>query len=98
MFTGKDWTFEQDGQDCPWSDTETKPNPRRHFLKSPVRKLLKNGWAQITAIGSKKMYPGSNEKNDSYPVKGRVPRTLATSAGDFKELFQIDEVAEESPF
>ena len=35
---------------------------------------------------------------ESYPIKGRVPVSLATSAGTFDQTFTLDKVAEEIPF
>jgi hypothetical protein len=98
LSSGDRWTFTQDGHECPWSPDDIEVNTRRHFLKPPVRRLLKNGWAQIVASGTKTEFPGPDGKPESYPVKGRVPITVATSTGEIKETLSLDIVAEEFPF
>jgi|SRR5712671_528171 len=100
LFTGDSWNFKQDGQECPKSKNEKRANSFRHFLKPPVRKLAKGGWAQLKAVGEKQIYTKTKgvESKDKYPVTGTVRVELATSAGNFEDSFPLDTVAEEFPF
>ncbi len=100
LFSASHWTFKQDGQDCPRSDdTGDPPMGRRHFIRPPVRKLVKGGWAQARAVGTRTYFRKNNEQlPDNFPIKGRVPVEFATSAGTFVEEFRLDLTAEEFPF
>jgi hypothetical protein len=53
LYTGPGWTYTQDGVECPSAPTDD--NRLRHFLRSPVPRLGKGGWAQIKLQGRKRL-------------------------------------------
>jgi nucleoside 2-deoxyribosyltransferase len=100
FYANKDWTLQQDGRECPSTDSDLPPFPARHFLTSPVRRLNKHSWAQlkfsakrILALGSK-----GQELKDSYRVTGRSLIRLVTVEGNFDYEFPLDVSIDEVPF
>jgi hypothetical protein len=91
LFTSNAWTFRQEEQPCPKADSAGKgPTSRKHFLKCPVRRLVKDGWAQVTVSGTRLFFNNQDEpRTDSRPIDGKVLVTLATSAQTFEEHFDL---------
>jgi hypothetical protein len=100
LFSSEAWSFKQDGQDCPATDCpERGPHVRRHFLKSPVRRITKDIWGQLRVVGTRIFYhPPRVKPPDSYPIQGKIPISIVTSAGTFEEVFTLDVVAIDIPF
>lgn len=100
VYTGKAWKITQNGQDCPSTESDIKPNQVRHFLNPPVRKLMKGQWAQLTYNMKKTMANTINgeELKDSYPVRGTKTIRLVTSEGNFDYEIKVDTTVDEFPF
>jgi nucleoside 2-deoxyribosyltransferase len=47
FYSSRGWTLTQDGNECPSTDSDIAEFSARHFLKTPLRKLHKNSWAQL---------------------------------------------------
>jgi len=93
LLTSNAWSFRQDEQRCPKSDfDEEGPTSRKHLLKCPVRRLVKDGWAQLTVTGSRFFFYGQDEpRPDARPLDGTMLVRLATSAGIFEEHLNLAE-------
>lgn len=100
FYSSKGWTLYQDGKECPSTDSDIQDFAQRHFLKSPIRKLHNNSWAQITFHSKKTLawaFKGEELKS-SYRISGRSILRLITSEGHFDYEITIDTTADESPF
>lgn len=60
FYSTKGWTLYQDGKECPSTESDIKDFDQQHFLISPVRKLHKGSWAQIT-FNAKKTWLGPSK-------------------------------------
>jgi len=100
FYSGKGWTFHQDGKECPSTDSDLPDFQARHFLTPPLRKLHKNSWAQLK-IESRKILAWATEGDelkDSYRVSGRSVVRLVTSEGHFDYKLSLDVSVDEFPF
>jgi hypothetical protein len=101
FYSTEDWTIYQDGKECPSTESDIKEFERRHFLKSPIRKLHRNtSWAQITFNAKKILAWGfkGEELKSSYKITGRSILRLITSEGHLDYDIYIDTTADEMPF
>src|SRR6185437_14105785 len=72
LYTGKKWSYKQDGQDCAQTSADYGDYALRHLVRSPVPRLPKDGWAQVKLVGQKVMgysWEGK-ELQDSYKLSG----------------------------
>lgn len=100
FYSTRNWTLYQDGKECPSTESDIQDFAHRHFLKSPIRKLHKNSWAQI-AFNAKKSLAWAlkgEELKSSYKITGRSILRLITSEGHFDYEIHIDTMADEMPF
>lgn len=100
FYSTKGWTLYQDGKECPSTDSDIQDFEQRHFLRSPIRKLHKNSWAQITFHSKKTLawaFKGEELKS-LYRISGRSILRLITSEGHFDYEISIDTTANELPF
>jgi hypothetical protein len=100
LHSGENWSFKQAGDDCPSTVPEPGGVGRRHFIRPPVPRLSPGAWAQVTVVGSKRMWAKwtGDELKDSYPIAGYMIFEIATSEGIFREKINITTKAEEIPF
>jgi len=100
FYSTKEWILYQDGNECPSTESDIHDFAHRHFLKTPIRKLHKNSWAQI-AFNAKKTLAWAvkgEELKNSYKITGRSILRLITSEGHFDYEIQIDTTVDEFPF
>jgi len=74
FYMGKAWSFRQDNQECAQTKSDLEEFHLRHLIRSPVRRLTKDGWAQVKLVGEKLMgysWQGK-ELQDSYQLTGRA--------------------------
>jgi nucleoside 2-deoxyribosyltransferase len=100
FYSTKSWTLTQDGKECPSTKSDIKDYEQRHYLASPVRKLHKNSWAQITFNARKTLASAfkGEELKSSYKITGRSTLRLITSEGHFDYEIHIDTTVDEFPF
>jgi nucleoside 2-deoxyribosyltransferase len=100
FYTTGGWSFEQDGKDCPSTESDIPRFDKRHFLTPPLRKLHKNSWAQLKFTGSKYLAFAhrGDEIKDEYKITGKSIIRLVTSAGNFDYEFILEVVCSEVPF
>jgi hypothetical protein len=53
FYTGEGWIFRQDLQECQGADSDLAGYKRRHFIKSPVQRLSKEGGGTDKTLRSK---------------------------------------------
>jgi hypothetical protein len=100
FYTGNLWLIEQDGKECPKTDSDVLGFSHRYFLKSPVTRLHAKSWAQLQ-ISTRRVialaYRG-DEIRDSYTVTGNVLLRFTTSDGvfDYREYINVE--VEDIPF
>ena len=100
-YTGGGWLFKQDGQDCPRtvSNLTDLDYVYRHLLKSPVNRLMKNGWAQLKITGSKTLaYTRDGELKDSYRVVGRSLIKVVAQSQSYDYNINVDINTDDIPF
>lgn len=92
FYSTKGWSLKQDGKDCPHTDSDIPDFTIRHFLKSPIRKLHKNSWAQLSFSSSKYLAWATEgeEIKDKYKITGRTVLRLVTPSGNFDYDLLID--------
>jgi nucleoside 2-deoxyribosyltransferase len=102
--TGRGWTFTQDGQELAARQMEGDKNAFSHFVRSPVRRLQANSWAQIKITGLKTLETKYAARNrglifkDKYNVSGRAKVRLLTTEGEFSFPIDLDVDVDEFPF
>jgi nucleoside 2-deoxyribosyltransferase len=100
FYTGNGWAFAQDQQECPASKSDLVEFKIRHFIKSPVQRLGKDGWAPLKIVGQKTV--GTAFKGeallDSYDLAGIALVKVKTSKGDFDSKIDLKVTADEIPF
>lgn len=100
FYSTKGWTLYQDGKECSSTESDIQEYDQRHFLKSPIRRLYRDSWAQIT-FNSKKTLAWAfkgEELKSFYKITGRSILRLITSEGHFDYEILIDTTADEIPF
>jgi nucleoside 2-deoxyribosyltransferase len=95
--SGVGWSFSQDGIDC---GNRIEDKIVSHFLKSPVRRLQPNSWAEVKLTGKKTMEwkRKDNELKDSYKINGWAEVQILTSEGTFNFPIEITTEVDEFPF
>jgi hypothetical protein len=102
--TGRGWKFKQDGQECAARVLDGHKNTISHFIRSPVRRLQANSWAEIKISGEKTLETKYGRKNkdivfkDTYKIAGRAKVRLLTSEGAFNFPIDLDIDVDEFPF
>lgn len=100
FYCKKGWTLQQDGKDCPSTDSDLPAFPARHFLTPPVRRLNKKSWAQLKFSAKRILASASKgqELMDSYRITGKSLIRLVTVEGNFDYEFPLDVTLDEIPF
>jgi nucleoside 2-deoxyribosyltransferase len=100
FYTGKGWSFTQDQQECPASNSDLKEFRTRHFIKSPVQRIGKNGWVPIKISGSKIVATSFQGEvlEDSYKLTGFALVKIKTSKGDFDSRVELNVTADAFAF
>jgi hypothetical protein len=99
LYTGESWDFKQDGHDCPYSTSDLSPFKRRHFVKPPLRRLVKGGWAQVILKGTRVLDYGKKERlKDSYKTKCSVGVRVFTTEKAYDYTFNLGTEFTEMPF
>ena len=100
FYSTKGWTLYQDGNECPSTEPDIQEYEKRHFLKTPIRKLHSKSWAQISfhAIKTLAYAFKGEELKSSYTIAGRSTIRLITSEGHFDYELNVDTVVDEIPF
>lgn len=100
FYSTKGWTLEQDGKECPSTESDIPDFDKRHFISPPLRKLHKNSWAQLKFTGSKYLAFArkGEEIKSEYKVSGRTIIRLVTSEGNFDYELSLDVTCDEFPF
>ncbi|SMF19750.1 hypothetical protein SAMN02745866_01214 [Alteromonadaceae bacterium Bs31] len=100
FYSTKGWELEQDGKECPSTESDIPDFGKRHFIMPPLRKFHKNSWAQLKFSGTKYLafaHKGEEMKSE-YRVSGRTILRLVTSEGNFDYELSLDVVCDEFPF
>jgi len=100
FYSTSGWELEQDGKECPSTESDISDFDKRHFISPPLRKLHRNSWAQLKFSGSKYLAFArkGEEIKDEYKISGRTVIRLVTSEGNFDYELSLDVVCEEFPF
>lgn len=102
IYTTRQWTFSQNGQECGFRDSGTEGLARQHLLSVPVVRLSQNAWSQIRAVGTKvlwsKYMAGAEERKDEYRIAGHIMLDIVTPEGNFSEKMNLDVTFSEFPF
>jgi hypothetical protein len=100
FYTGDGWSFTQDKQECPASNSDVKDFKKRHFLKSPAQRINKNGWIPINLVGKKTVATAwkGEELKDEYQLTGVAIVRVRTASGDFDSKVDLKVIANEIPF
>lgn len=53
LYSDRGWSYSVDGHQCPATDSDITGFAQRHFVRSPTRRLERNGWAQVKLEGVK---------------------------------------------
>jgi hypothetical protein len=100
IYTNEDWTFYQDDKECGNEKIVDGIYRRRHFVKSPVLRVLPGGWAQFKVQARKRVWTswGKEELKDSYIHEGSLKVEIQTAEQPFSELVHLKVEADEIPF
>jgi nucleoside 2-deoxyribosyltransferase len=100
FYTGKGWRFTQDKQECQATDSDVRDFTSRHFVKSPVSRVGKDGWAPIKIIGEKIVGTAwrGETLQDSYDLTGFALVKVKTARGDFDSRVDLKVTADHIPF
>nr|WP_249208546.1 nucleoside 2-deoxyribosyltransferase [Acetobacter okinawensis] len=100
FYTGKGWSFTQDGQECAQTSASLHDYTHRHMIRSPVSRLPANGWAQVKLVGKKILgatWDGSELQN-SYKLVGRVLVRVVTARDNYDYTLNLDVSIDDMPF
>ena len=100
FYTGKGWSYKQDGQDCAQTSGDVDDFDARHLIRSPVPRLAKDGWAQVKLVGEKVMgykWAGA-ELKDTYKLAGRALIRVVTEHSTYDYPLNIEVEVSEFPF
>jgi hypothetical protein len=100
FYTGKGWTLTQDGRECPRTSSDLTQFAERHFLTAPVRRLSRNGWAQLK-FSARRLVATTlkgDRLQDSYRISGTTVTRIVTPEGTFDYPATLEVEAEEIPF
>jgi hypothetical protein len=100
FYTSKGWSFSQDNQECPNTVSDLSEYQIRHLIRSPVRRVMKGGWAQVKLVGRKVLAYSFNgeELKDSYRLTGKSVVRVVTTTETFENLINLEVVVDEFPF
>jgi nucleoside 2-deoxyribosyltransferase len=100
FYSTSGWSLEQDGKECPLTESDIQDFDYRHFLSPPIRKLHKNSWAQLKFSSSKYLAFATRGDvlKDEYKITGRTIIRLVTSEGNFDYDLSLEVVCDEIPF
>jgi nucleoside 2-deoxyribosyltransferase len=100
FYTSNGWSYRQEGQECAVSKSDLAEYAQRHFLKSPIRRLQKDGWAQIKICGQKQIASVLRGEvlHDSYRLSGNSLVRLVTQKRIFDHKLFLDLVIDDLPF
>ena len=100
LYTGSKWEFTQDGHKCASTKSDLPHFSTRHFIKPPMQRVPKRGWARATINGVKELATafGGEKLLDEYPLKGNILLRVQTNKGTFDYKTRIDTVFNEIPF
>lgn len=100
VYTTEHWRVIQSGENCPVTDSDVPTFKRRHFLRTPLKRLPRSGWAQLAFRADRVMALTFNgeETKDSYHIKGYALLRLVTDKGTFDHTMPINTVADVIPF
>jgi len=100
FYSTKKWSLQQDGKDCPHTESDIPDFEWRHFINPPLRKLHKHSWAQLRFTSTKVLALASdgNELKDKYKVTGRSILRLVTPDDNYDYELSLDVDCAEFPF
>lgn len=100
FYTGQRWTLYQGVNACSNTESDLPDFKNRHFLSTPVKRLLGSGWAQLQFRAERIVASAwkGNILKDSYPIKGSSILRLVTDKGMFDYEVLIDVEAADLPF
>ena len=100
FYTGKGWSYKQDGQECAHTKADFEDYVLRHLIRSPVQRLAKDGWAQIKLVGEKVMgYSwNGNELKDEYQLTGKALVRVVTGRETYDYPLSLEVEVCEFPF
>ena len=84
FYTGKDWTFQQDQQECQKAASDIVEYSDRHFVKPPAPRIGQDGWAPLRLIGRKVVATAFKGETleESYQLTGYSLVRVKTAEGD----------------
>lgn len=92
FYSSKDWTLEQELKNCPSTDSDLPNFYVRHFLQSPVRRLNRQSWAQLTFSAKRTLARATKgqELKNEYRLTGKALIRLVTVDGNYDYEFSLD--------
>jgi nucleoside 2-deoxyribosyltransferase len=100
FYTAKEWVVEQDGKTCASTKSDIEEYNYRYFLKSPVKQLTQNSWAQLRFTSHRvlaSVFEGQELLN-TYTLRGKCNLRFATSEGNFDYETYLDKAIKEEFF
>jgi hypothetical protein len=100
FYCSKPWTVTQNGNLAPSSNSDIMQYKTRHFLESPVPRLSRAAWAQVSFSTSRILataYEG-DEIRSAYSLSGNLLIRLVTSIGNIDHEFHVDVTINEVEF
>jgi hypothetical protein len=101
LYTGPGWTYKQDQNECPSAPSDIQgANGLRHFLRSPLPRLARGGWAQIRLDGNKLLASTHRGQvlEDKYKLAGHIRVRISTAKGNLDSILNLALEIEEFPF
>jgi nucleoside 2-deoxyribosyltransferase len=100
FYTGAGWTYSQGNDECASTASDIGEYKLRHFVRCPVRRLQRGGWANIKLNGSKLLATtfGGKKLKGEYRLSGHALLRVVTDAGPFDFKFDLDIEVSEIPF
>jgi hypothetical protein len=99
FYTGRGWTFIQDGQECPATVSDLSGYTSRHLLRTQVTRMSRGTWARIKISGKKYAHQIKPETfKFPYNLKGSTLLRVITSEGAFDYPIAISYEIELIPF
>jgi hypothetical protein len=100
FYTGADWKYSQGNDECASTASDLTECKLRHFVRCPVRRLQRGGWANIKLNGSKLLATtfGGKKLKDEYKLSGHALLRVVTDTGPFDFKFDLNIEVSEMPF
>lgn len=100
LYSNSIWQFKQNNKDCPYTESDIFEYNYRYYFDSPVRKLNKNGWAQLSFTGLRDMARAwrGDQILDNYKVTGSLLLRIITELNNYDYSFDVNISASELPF